>query len=466
MAIISQETADNIKAGIEASLTVLEELSDNVQFKFAGLTLAGIDIYYDISRDIDENGETIYKATITNLVTSAVQTITVSSIALMEGVVYASITAEITAAAPPVQLPATLGMFIAGTGLGYIKANAYYDAHLDQSTRAQVKSFFDNNLAEYFEGLPPTAGAIFDATIYSISETIDISMSIDNLLLDIRDGALEIGAWYDAIMGAVDSAIAQGGSIFGGSYNQQNMEKIARLSNGATYAVLIGDGGNNTYDLSGNDRHIIEAKGGQDTLDYSGLSVGEGIFIDINSYGDEGATLLQSSSEVRDYFSSIEHVIGTNYTDEIYGGNGANRLDGGGGDDIIHGEGGNDTLIGGSGSNIIDGGAGYDTAQYDSSFLGLFGADVKIREMATSPSAAVSGVDVITDVERINGSSAGDTFDIHLMPWQSTTQYSALRELHTGAGDDEVSVTGGDNRSVSAICSCSNATASSANPVY
>ena len=59
-----------------------------------------------------------------------------------------------------------------------------------------------------------------------------------------------------------------------------------------------------------------------------------------------------------DFLSSIENVIGTDYSDTLSGDGFDNVLEGGLGNDTLSGAAGNDVLDGGGGNDTLSGGAG------------------------------------------------------------------------------------------------------------
>ena len=129
--------------------------------------------------------------------------------------------------------------------------------------------------------------------------------------------------------------------------------------------AFILDGDFSTTDLA-TSTITIEGRGGDDTIDGSGVTSNHRIVAD--------------------------------------GGDGADTVKGGGGNDAISGGAGDDILGGGEGNDSIDGGDGYDFADY--SKLDIFSFDVTI----TGPGAAVVtdqrtfgslGVDTLNNIEEI-----------------------------------------------------------------
>ena len=100
---------------------------------------------------------------------------------------------------------------------------------------------------------------------------------------------------------------------------------------------------------------------GYDTLDFSAWS--EGITIDLSQRGTN--QWLEPSNAVGVFLvdpgtlhEGFEHVVGSQFADELTGDSRANRLDGRGGNDIISGGGGDDQLLGGAGNDSLLGHSG------------------------------------------------------------------------------------------------------------
>lgn len=97
-------------------------------------------------------------------------------------------------------------------------------------------------------------------------------------------------------------------------------------------------------------------------------------------------------------------VDGLAGTDSIGGGKGNDTLDGGIGDDSLFGGGDNDVLTGGPGADSLVGGNGFDSADYSGS-----SAAVNINLAAGSGSGGDAVGDTLIGIEKVIGSSSGDT---------------------------------------------------------
>ncbi|MGO4706000.1 cadherin domain-containing protein [Microvirga sp. 2MCAF38] len=144
-----------------------------------------------------------------------------------------------------------------------------------------------------------------------------------------------------------------------------------------------GDGDDNLEGGAGADRLIGGA--GIDTADYAGAKTKLIVSLDDPT---------QNTGEAAgDTFSSIENIVGSDYSDLLIGSSGANTLSGGLGNDTLIGMGGNDVLIGGGGKN---------TAIYEGSFSSytiVTQADGSLR--VSDSVKARGGTDILVDVQEL-----------------------------------------------------------------
>lgn len=129
--------------------------------------------------------------------------------------------------------------------------------------------------------------------------------------------------------------------------------------------ILRGKQGDDTFTTStGVD--VIRGGAGEDTLDFYNSFYGVGI----SSSGVKvklGKAVWTASTEDPVFsttFSSIENLLGTEYSDTLVDDNGDNVLNGLAGKDKLIGKGGDDVLIASSDSNIMIGGPGSDTFKF------------------------------------------------------------------------------------------------------
>lgn len=104
------------------------------------------------------------------------------------------------------------------------------------------------------------------------------------------------------------------------------------------------------------------------------------------------------------YGAIIENAVGGSGNDTIIGNDVANILTGNAGNDSLLGGLGDDVLIGGVGADTLDGGDGIDTASYRDAIAG-----VSVSLLSGTGSAGIAAGDVLISIERIEGSSYGDT---------------------------------------------------------
>jgi Ca2+-binding RTX toxin-like protein len=198
--------------------------------------------------------------------------------------------------------------------------------------------------------------------------------------------------------------------------------------------TFTGGDGDDTYKFSGSGSlgtdTIIDSSG-NDTLDFSGMTVGtSGVTVDLATLGNAPTTISTGSGGasvglILATTDSIANVIGTSGNDTLTGNSGDNVLMGGSGDDVLEGGGGNDTLIGGPGSDTY-----------------VFAPDAGNVTVTEQP--ADSGTDVLD----FSAFSTGITVDLGSSETQtvadnltlSLTNGSAIESVIGGSGNDLISV--------------------------
>lgn len=168
--------------------------------------------------------------------------------------------------------------------------------------------------------------------------------------------------------------------------------------------ITAGDGNDVLAGLAGADQLI--GNDGTDTASYA--DAGGSVRVNLNTFGGLG-------DAAGDTYSSIENVVGSDFSDEITGDGNANVVDGGDGDDTINAGGGTDGVIGGLGDDQLGGGAG------DDMVVGGDGEDTIFGEAGNDQLNGGSGDDIIVGgtgddiiggeagVDRINGEDGADT---------------------------------------------------------
>jgi Ca2+-binding RTX toxin-like protein len=258
-----------------------------------------------------------------------------------------------------------------------------------------------------------------DTAITSIYEYSLDATSIENLVFTGSIKHIGHGNAVDnLIVGANNNDLLDGGygndTLSGGLGNDSLYGGVGNdlLSDSLGFNVLSGEEGNDTYqiDVLGHDQVVELFNQGIDTVQTSLLNY-----------------TLEANVENLTYTGSSQAIgfngIGNALSNVITGGTAA---------DSLQGDAGNDTLIGGLGDDALDGGAGIDTVSYASA-----SARVTVN-LATKVTSGAAGVDRLTSIENVIGSSSGDTITGDT---GSNTIEGGLGNdtLSGGAGNDTVS---------------------------
>ncbi len=242
---------------------------------------------------------------------------------------------------------------------------------------------------------------------------------------------LEGGAGSDSLVGGMGNDILRGGDgddiLVGGIGNGT----ISGLS-----TVYTNDGGMDVFDGGeGTDTayaYYTDQTGGI-SFDLSGMAGNSLITMGGNSYGE---------------FISIERVIfrGGSGDDVVTGTGYIDTLVGNAGNDTLRGFYGNDTLSGGLGDDILDGGEGLDTVTYVNATAGV---NVDLRIVGVAQNTGGEGIDTLSGIEYITGSSFGDTLrgndDFNLIIDNAVdaaaTALSQTDSIYGYGGNDSILVT-------------------------
>ena len=219
------------------------------------------------------------------------------------------------------------------------------------------------------------------------------------------------GVTVDLTAGTASGGDADGDSLTGIENLIGTADADSLTGNTADNSLTGGAGADTLLGLAGNDilsggasGDVIDGGAGVDTIDYSGSS--NRILVNMASAS------YTSGHATGDTVSNIENIVGTNFADTItgdglsnmiIGGNGADILSGFKGNDVIDAGAGNDFISGGRGQDIVDGGAGTDMMRYVGSDAG-----VSVNLEAGTASGGHAQGDVLTDIERLFGSSHDD----------------------------------------------------------
>ncbi len=167
--------------------------------------------------------------------------------------------------------------------------------------------------------------------------------------------------------------------------------------------VLSGGSGNDTLD-GGLGADVLDGGSGFDFANYSNSTTGLTLFM--------GGRTFNTGEANGDIHTSIEGLIGSNFSDIIGGDEGQNELRGLDGNDFIFGRVGIDRLVGGNGNDVLaggldgdrlEGGGGIDVASYRDATNG-----VSASLLSGGVSGEASG-DTYLDIENIWGSEFSDT---------------------------------------------------------
>ena len=326
-------------------------------------------------------------------------------------------------------------------------------------------------------------GALGDDTLYGLGGSDTLIGGEGGDLLDGGSGsdtASYEGAWAGVGVslttgqgwdGAQGDTLVSIEHLIGSSHGDTliGSSGINRLDGGEGNDTLQGEGGNDTLiggegaDIlnGGVGADVLDGGSGTDTATYEGMTSGLGIVL------DTGATWGAGEGDI---LSSIENVIGTDYSDSITGSFGDNVLTGGGGhdvldgrqgedelyggagndvliggwgsyDDALYGGAGNDTLFGGAGLDHMDGGDGIDTVTYEDDPLGAIGIN-----LTSGSSWGGAWGDTIVNVENVIGSDGNDTLvgsaDVNVLDGGKGNDFIDGREgddtLIGGEGNDTI----------------------------
>ena len=279
---------------------------------------------------------------------------------------------------------AAMGIVMTGDAAGDTVSNmeniyAYYS----QSGGA----IYGNAAANYMQGNGLIEGFIGADTIYGWLSTATASYAnAGNAYLAAQGITTAAGVGVTATLTtsfAVGPAVVNTGDAAGDTYANvlNNLTGSAfddTLIGNSSANTLTGGSGNDTLEgLAGADTFLGGT--GTDTVSFAHSTAG--VLVDLQNRGIYTAT----NDAVGDTFTSIENFVGSNFNDTVYG----TALD--------------NVLVGGLGNDVLNGEAGFDTASY----ADAVGA-VTINLAANTVTGA-AGSDTLVSIEKIIGTSFGDT---------------------------------------------------------
>ncbi len=163
--------------------------------------------------------------------------------------------------------------------------------------------------------------------------------------------------------------------------------------------ILLGGGGNDwLYGGKGND--LLNGGTGIDGLSYRRADAGVNLSLSRQNLGQN------TVSDGTDTLVSIEMLSGSQFGDTLAGSAGADTLWGLDGNDSLLGADGHDWLFGGEGNDRLYGGAGIDGVSFSESD-GAVRASLQLQ--GQSQNTLAEGVDILLGIEKLEGSSFGDT---------------------------------------------------------
>ena len=260
------------------------------------------------------------------------------------------------------------------------------------------------------------------------SDTVTYAFSPNPVTVDLQAGTA-LG-WGSDTLHSIENAIGSGsGDSLSGSSGPNTLTGLAGpdlLFGRAGSDTLLGSAGADTLDggdgidtlVGGDGDDSLDGRAGDDNLDGSAgadavtyVDAPNAVIVDLvkgtaNGWGADG-------------LSSIEHAIGSLFSDRLIGDGVAN---------ILSGSGGNDTLIGGAGNDELRGGDGIDTADFSS-------AAGPVEVNLAAGTATGWGTDIVSNVENVIGTSRGDLL----------TGNGAGNLLAGGRGDDRMFGADGDD---------------------
>jgi VCBS repeat-containing protein len=281
-----------------------------------------------------------------------------------------------------------------------------------------VESVFDGTINVWGNTHPAYDGFslsfVRGINVWTSSSTAQSKIIIGNELgnyITIQDSAISYGTQFiyghggdDSILGGVGTSYIEGGEgndllyASGLGLLQEDL---------STPDTLIGGNGNDTI-VGGNGINHLDGGDGFDSVSFADAN--EAMAINLN-FGRSS-----TSTELKDYISGFEHVIGTDYDDTIYGAAQSEILDGGDDDDRIEANAGNDTLIGGSGADEMHGGVGYDWLSYEdasgSVLVSFTGGTTDYEGMVGSGFGGDAAGDTFTGINGFRGSAHNDVVSV------------------------------------------------------
>ena len=251
---------------------------------------------------------------------------------------------------------------------------------------------------------------------------IGASVGITALLNTVGTGNAgeATGDTYESIEGVI-------GSLFADNISGNDLANDLRGLNGND--ILRGAGGNDTLE-GGAGADILDGGAGFDYANYSSATTGLTLFM--------GGGTFNTGDANGDNHTSIEGLLGSQFSDIIGGDAGVNELYGLDGNDFMYGRAGFDRLIGGEGNDALAGGLDGDRLEGSGGIDVAFFRDSDASVTASLLSGGTGGEaagDTFLDIENIWGSRFGDVL----------TGDNNAGQVYGFEGNDNLSGLGGDD---------------------
>ncbi|MGR3378675.1 calcium-binding protein [Salipiger abyssi] len=292
------------------------------------------------------------------------------------------------------------------------------------------------------------------------SDLIRYRSDTGGVSVDLTAGSATDGSGgSDVISGVENVHTSDYGDVVRGSAGANRIFGFAgddTLRGEAGSDTLLGDGGSDVIEGGDGDDEIWGG-GGDDTL--SGGS-GADLVRYRDAIGSVSVNLVTGDAQdgfgSADVLSGLEHVDGSDFSDNITGDGAGNRLFGFDGNDTISGNGGADTILGGAGNDSLSGGSGNDQIwgeAGDDTIDGGAGTDLVRYRGATSGlvvdlilgTVSGEGRDLLSGIENIDGSDQADLF-IGSSAVNVLSGFGGADTFIGGAGNDVLSGRQGGDR--------------------
>ena len=289
-------------------------------------------------------------------------------------------------------------------------------------------------LQTYYQGSGSSIRLVRDDDVSLILNSDHDTVDID--LQSLSNGVTVSGSddgqqHFHVAFGATDiTAITQSApAISFVATNRDDVFQFGNLNASKFFTVVDGGAGFDILGLTltlgseflvGDDGTITSSSGRYLNFEQFDITALGGANVIALGGGDDAITVSVNTNDTND-------LSGGGGADVITAAKGADRLDGGEGNDTLIAGDGNDVLSGGAGNDILNGGAGSDTAGY---YTATSGVTVAVQDGAQDTGGA--GVDTLTSIENLNGSTFNDTL----------TGDGFANQLRGREGDDVL--TGGD----------------------